>query len=133
LLATKASQPASPNSYSVLGSTLETIHSKVVATLDVLGGRIGADKKVVKFVTQESKIHTTTLTLSLGWQAFFEPAIHLQSKLWPTGVGLTLNPMTSLSYYNYYYIQTRPQVLSSTPKTLVHSVFKPSVGVGAPT
>jgi hypothetical protein len=71
LLATKASQPASPNSYSVLGSTLETIHSKVVATLDVLGGRIGADKKVVKFVTQESKIHTTTLTLSLGWQAFF--------------------------------------------------------------
>ncbi len=98
LLPTKASQPASPNSYSRLGSTLETINSKVVATLDVLPNlfctRIGEDKKVVKFVTQESKFththtHTHTLTLSLGWQAFhhssFEPTTHLQKQSGPLG------------------------------------------------
>jgi hypothetical protein len=67
---------ASPNSYSILGSTLEAIDSKVVATLDVLPnplcGRIGEDKKVVKFVTQESKFtHTHTYTYTfLGVASF---------------------------------------------------------------
>ncbi len=115
-------KPASSNSYSILGSTLETIYSKVVATLDVLPnplcGRIGEDKKIVKFVTQKSKF-THTHLLYLGWQAFhhssFEPAIHLQSKVahW---VGLTLNPMKYLYYY-YYYIQRRPQALLNPKNT----------------
>jgi hypothetical protein len=74
LLPTKASQPA-PIATVYLGSTLETIHSQA---LDVLPnpfcGRIGEDKKkVVKFVTQESKFthtHTHTLTLFLGLASF---------------------------------------------------------------
>jgi hypothetical protein len=136
----QASQPARPNSYSILGSTLETINSKVVATLDVLPNlfcaRIGEDKKVVKFVTQESKFtHTHTHThLHFPWVGKLFIILRLNPQ--PTckskvthWVGLTPNPMTSLYYY-YYYMQRRHQALLNPKKTLVHSVFKPSVGVG---
>jgi len=145
LLPTKASQPASPNSYSILGSTLETINSKVVATLDVLPNlfcaRIGEDKKVVKFVTQESKFthtHTHTHTLlHFPWVGKLFIILRLNPQ--PTckskvahWVGLTLNPMTSLYYY-YYYMQSKTSSPPQPQKKHLCIVFLNQVLVLAPT
>ncbi len=136
LLPTKASQPASPNSYSVLGSTLETIHSKVVASSIVLPnpfcGRIGEDKKVVKFVTQESKF--THLHLHFPWVGKLFIILHLNPqstcKKQSGPLGGTHSKPNDISLLLLLLYTKKTSSPPQPQKTLVHSVFKPSVGVG---